>query len=77
MRIAFVVNDIQSELADYTTTYLAMASTRMGHETWYINISDFTYDTDENIHARSTRVSQNSHRLCRPYLQDLKIAYLF
>jgi glutathione synthase len=74
MRICFVVNDIQTELAHYTTSHLALEATRMGHEAWYVNVSDFTYDIDENVHARATRVSRNSHRLCGPYLHDLKSA---
>ena len=34
MKIAFVVNDVQTELATYTTTRLAMAATNMGHQSY-------------------------------------------
>ena len=72
MKIAFVVNGIHTEWPGYTTTHLAMAATRMGHEAWYVGIGDFAYNSDEHIHAHATRVRQTGHRLPRAYLQDLK-----
>jgi len=72
MRIAFVVNDIKTEHPGYTTTHLAQAATNMGHEAWYISISDFCYESDENIHAKATRVAKTGHRSCSSYLDDLK-----
>jgi glutathione synthase len=71
MKLAFIVNDINTEQPGYTTTHLALATSRLGHEVWYISISDFCYDLDENIHAKATRVSKSSHRIVRTYLQDL------
>lgn len=71
MKIAFVVNHIETEKAGYTTTHLALEATRMGHEAWYVNVADFCYDPDERIHARARRVRHPNHRLTRPYLDDL------
>jgi glutathione synthase len=71
MKIAFVVNDINTEKAGYTTTHLAMAASNMDHEVWYISISDFAYDIDENVHARASRISGRHHRSTNSYLQDL------
>ena len=34
MKIGFVVNDVATESAEYTTTRLALAATRHGHEAW-------------------------------------------
>src|SRR6185503_6649394 len=34
MRLGFVVNDVATEEPQYTTTRLALAPTRRGHETW-------------------------------------------
>jgi len=72
MRIAFIVNDIKTEQPGYTTTHLAQAATNMGHEAWYINVSEFCYETDENVHAMATRVSKTGHRSCSSYLDDLR-----
>ena len=71
MRIAFVVNDIKTEHPGYTTTHLAQAATNMGHEAWYISVSDFCYEDDENVHAIATRVAKKGHRSCNSYLDDL------
>jgi glutathione synthase len=71
MRIAFVVNGIQTEWPGYTTTHLAMAATHLGHEAWYVGIGDFVYNTDEHVHAHGTRVRQTRHRQTHAYLQDL------
>ena len=41
MRIAFVVNDIQTEQTNYTTTHLAMTAVNLGHDVYYISVGDF------------------------------------
>ncbi len=72
MKIGFVVNDIATEQADYTTTHLAMAATRMGHEAWYISVSDFCYGPHDRVHATARRVRNANHRLRQTYLDDLQ-----
>lgn len=71
MKMAFVVNDINTEKPGYTTTHLALAASHLGHEIWYISISDFCYDLDEDIYAKATRVSISNHRVVSAYLADL------
>ncbi len=46
MKIGFVVNDIETEKAEYTTNRLALAAKEMGHEAWYMGIGDFAYEPD-------------------------------
>lgn len=58
MKLAFVVNSIQTESVDYTTTHLAMEAVNQGHEVWYINIGDFSYACDERILARAFKPKQ-------------------
>ncbi|MFC1748934.1 glutathione synthetase [Pseudomonadota bacterium] len=72
MKIAFIVNNIDTEKAGYTSTHLGMAASNLGHEVWYISVSDLTYDTDENIHAQAMRVRNIKHRSCKNYLDDLR-----
>lgn len=72
MRIAFVVNGIQTEWPGYTTSHLAMAATHLGHEAWYVGVGDFVYNDDEHIHAHATRIRHAGHRMTHAYLQDLK-----
>ena len=40
MRLAFFVNDVATEGAEYTTTCLARAAARGGHEVWYVGVGD-------------------------------------
>ena len=40
MRIAFLVNRVETEVDEYATTRLAKAAALMGHEVWYIGLGD-------------------------------------
>ncbi len=72
MKLAFVVNDIDTEWAGYTTTHLAMAATNLGHEVWYLGVGDFTYDADENVHAKARSVPPRRYRSDKVYLRTLR-----
>ena len=61
MKIGFVVNDIDTEQAQYTTTRLALAATQMGHEAWYMGVGDFAYEPDGSLSA------QGPHRRRQEY----------
>jgi glutathione synthase len=41
MKMAFVVNGVETEVDEYATTRLAKAAALMGHEVWYIGLGDF------------------------------------
>jgi glutathione synthase len=73
LRIAFVVNDIMTEDAGYTTIRLALSATNMGHEAWLLSVSDFVYDPSGEIcaHARCA-VKKKSYRSTKNYLSDLQ-----
>lgn len=53
MNIGFVVNDIRTEEAGYTTVRLAMAAHNLGHRAWLIGVSDFALDSDDRVRARA------------------------
>ena len=40
MKIAFLVNDVATEVSEYTTTRLAMAAAKREHEVWYAGLAD-------------------------------------
>ena len=40
MRLAFLVNDVATEVDEYTTTRLARAAAQAGHEVWYVGVGD-------------------------------------
>ena len=72
MRIGFVVNDISTEEATYTTTRLAQAALNMGHEPWTIGVGDLAYDGDECIRARARTVPKKRYGSTESYLSDLQ-----
>jgi glutathione synthase len=72
MKIGFVVNDVDTEQAGFTTTRLAMAATRLGHESWILGAADFAYAADGSIHAFARAVTDNSHETLESYLAELQ-----
>ena len=40
MRLAFLVNDVATEVDEYTTTRLARAAAQRGHQVWYVGVED-------------------------------------
>ena len=48
MKIGFVVNDVMTEEAGFTTTRLGCEAVNQGHEVFVIGVGDFAYDPDES-----------------------------
>ncbi|MCW8796013.1 MAG: glutathione synthase [Chlorobium sp.] len=72
MRIGFVVNDVLTEQAGYTTIRLAMAAVTMGHEAWIMGVGDLAYDTDEKIKAFARSVGGKKYKLTESFLKELQ-----
>jgi glutathione synthase len=72
MRIGFVVNDVKTELAAYTTTRLAMAAVNLGHEIWTLGVGDFVYSPDGSIKAHARSVKSNSYDSLETFLGELQ-----
>lgn len=72
MRIAFMVNDIDTEKAGYTTIRLAMAAINRGHEAWFIGAADFAYDPDDKVSARARTVTGKKYKSSETFTADLQ-----
>ncbi len=72
MRIAFMVNDILTEQASYTTVRLAIAAVNRGHQIWFIGAGDFDYDTDDKVHAHAYSVSRKRYNADKTFLSELQ-----
>ena len=72
MRIAFVVNDIQTEYTDYTTTHLALNATNQEHDVYYINVGDFALGHDDRTYAHAIMAPKKHHRSTAVFLQELQ-----
>jgi glutathione synthase len=51
MRVAFFVNDVSTEIDEYTTTRLAKAAAIQGHEAWYVGLGDISQKPDQRLAA--------------------------
>lgn len=72
MRIGFVVNDIWTEQAGYTTTRLAMSAANRGHETWLMGVADFAFDPDDRIRARARAAPNKKYKAANTFLADVQ-----
>ena len=72
MHIAFVVNGIQTELAGYTTTHLAMNAVNQGHDVYYLDVGNFEIDPDNHTYAHAVTVSKEHHRSSTVFLQAVQ-----
>jgi glutathione synthase len=72
MRFGFMVNNVDTEEAGYTTVRLGMEATNMGHEAWFIGAGGFTYDVDEKIHAQARAVRKSSYKSNEVYFKELQ-----
>jgi glutathione synthase len=72
MKIGFVVNDIKTEQAAYTTTRLAMCATHQGHEAWTLGVADFVYKPDGSIHANARAVRGREYDSLSTFMHELQ-----
>lgn len=72
MKIGFVVNDVMTETASYTTTRMAITAMNMGHKTWVIGLGDFSYDPDGTIMAKAYNCSKKACKSAKTYIAELQ-----
>lgn len=72
MKIGFVVNDVATEHAGYTTTRLALSAHQMGHEAGLIGLGDFNYLPDGALGALVHAPSGKNYRSHDRYLADVQ-----
>jgi glutathione synthase len=62
MKFGFVVNDVRTEEAGFTTIRLAQEAVNRGHSAWLIGVGDLAYDASENVCARATTVKAGKYK---------------
>jgi glutathione synthase len=72
MKVGFVVNDVATELPQYTTNRLAMAAKEMGHEAWFIGIGDFSYQPDGSLSSKARMGHAKTYRSLKRHLHDVQ-----
>ena len=74
MKIGFVVNSVATEHPAYTTTRLAMAAMRQGHEIWMMGVDDFTQRPDGSVAAHARTSSTKKPKSLKTFLQSVQRA---
>lgn len=72
MRIGFVINDITTEKATYTTTRLSMAAVNMGHECYTLGVGNFVYAPDGSILGYARAVKATNYDSLKDYFAELQ-----
>ena len=72
MKVGFVVNQIDTEQASYTTTRLAMTAVNRGHEAWLIGTGDLALDPDDYVRARARAAPKAKYKSLDTYLEELR-----
>ena len=71
MNFGFIINDIHSELPQYTTTRLAFAASRRGHQVWTLGVGDLAQDPDGTVTGHAYRPGDKSYRSLKSFASDL------
>ena len=72
MKIGFVVNDVATEQAQYTTNRLALAAKEQGHEAWFMGVGDFSYKPDGSLATTARTAAGKTYRSLERHLADLQ-----
>lgn len=72
MKLAFLVNDIFTEMGCYTTSEIAMTAMNMGHQIWYISLDKLTYGLDNRVHAKAKTLPKHRYISINTFVRELK-----
>ncbi|SDM08302.1 glutathione synthase [Catalinimonas alkaloidigena] len=72
MNIAFVINDIKTEKAGYTTVFLAQRMHNRGHHVYLIGVGDLCYDPQGYMGATARRAPKEKYKTQEEYLNALQ-----
>jgi glutathione synthase len=72
MKIGFVVNEVASELAQYSTTRLAMAARNRDHEVWVMGVGDLAQDGEGRLVAHASRPEEKTYRSLTSFLESVQ-----
>jgi glutathione synthase len=72
MRIAFFVNSIKGETANYSTTHLALAALSRGHDICYVTPGDFVLRPDDTLSVRGLVLPASNYKKAETLFKDLQ-----
>jgi glutathione synthase len=73
MRLAFFVNDVATEVDEYTTTRLARAAAQGGHDVWYVGVGDVELgESDGRLVASAHAAELEDHDSLAGFMERIK-----
>ena len=72
MKLAFVINQLESEKDVYSTTRLSRIGSARGHEIALIELGDFIYDAGGKICAMATLVGETNYDNDTDFLKEIQ-----
>jgi glutathione synthase len=72
MKIGFVINDLATEKAEFTTVRLALTAANRGHEAWLIGVGDFLHLHDGTVHAYAAGIRRGKAKSAEAFLEKCK-----
>ena len=72
MKIAFFVNDLDSEYPNYATTFLAWQARQRGHEVLYVTPNDFLLNADDSLTVHARCVPEGKSKDHRAFFKKLR-----
>ncbi|MEO8795402.1 MAG: glutathione synthetase [Daejeonella sp.] len=72
MKIAFVINDIKTEKANFTTIYLALTAHKRGHQVYIFGVGDLGYSSDGHMVAQAKTVGDQTFKTNETFFKALE-----
>lgn len=72
MKIAFIINDHDTEKYNYTTPSLGFAAYKRGHEVYFIGVGELSYATKGHLSVRSKTIKDRNFKNVETYFKALQ-----
>jgi len=72
MRIVLVINDIQTEIPEYTSIFLGLRMHNLGHEVYFTGVADLAYYPDGLMGATARKAPGKTYKSTKTYLRALQ-----
>ncbi|MDQ3394939.1 MAG: glutathione synthetase [Bacteroidota bacterium] len=72
MKIAFVINDIETEKANYTTVKLAQKAHNLGHDAYLMGVADLAYYPDGLMGGKAYKAPAGKYKTGEAYMKAMK-----
>ncbi|MCA1709027.1 MAG: hypothetical protein LC808_39425 [Actinobacteria bacterium] len=72
MKLAFFVNEVETEVSEYTTTRLAVGACKRDHEVWYVGAGDVIYEPGGSLRAKAHRAKREPGDDLASFLERVK-----